>query len=76
MTDVPGSGQPGGLGVPWICETCGHFMVLHDGRDASESVCRDAGGPHRLTAYTGTEMAIAIRNERDKRLRGRDRQTR
>ncbi len=76
MTDVLASGQPDGLGVPWICETCGHFMVLRDGLDVSESVCRDADGPHRLTAYTGTEMAIAIRNERDKRLGGRDRQMR
>lgn len=68
MTDVPANDQPAGPGAPWICQTCGHFMVLHDGREVSESVCPDAGGPHRLTAYTGTEIAIAIRNERDKRI--------
>ena len=68
MTDVPASDRPVAGGVPWICETCGHFMVLRDGRETTESVCRNADGPHQLTAYTGTEMAIAIRNQRDKRL--------
>lgn len=60
MTEARASGERDGLGVPWICETCGHFTVLHDGGDVSESVCRDADGPHRLTAYTGTEAEITV----------------
>jgi hypothetical protein len=71
MTTEPALDEPNRSGRPWICELCGHFMVLLDGT-SSASMCSDSGSTHRLIAYTGTEQAILIRNDRAQRHGTRD----
>ena len=49
--------------APWICELCALFMVLPVRRTTSPSSCAQSNLGHRLIRYTGTEQAVAIRNE-------------
>ena len=59
---MSGTEEPDELGSPWICERCGHFMVLTGRRGRSTSLCKDTGSEHRLVQYQSTEQALAIRN--------------
>ena len=59
--------------APWICEACAHFMVLVVGRTTSSSPCPQSNRGHRLIHYTGTEQAVALRQERE--ARSHDQQT-
>lgn len=53
-----------GAMAPWICELCAHFMVLSADRTTSPSSCARSNRGHRLVRYTGSEQAMAIRQER------------
>ncbi len=59
--------------APWICEACAHFMVLVIERTMSSSSCPQSNRGHRLIRYTGTEQAVALRQELE--ARGHDQQT-
>ena len=49
--------------VPWICDACGHFVVLAEGRSETTHPCPSTDGGHRLVPYTGAIQAFEIRNE-------------
>ncbi len=59
--------------APWICEACAHFMVLVIERTMSSSSCPQSNRGHRLIRYTGTEQAVALRQELE--ARGHDQRT-
>ena len=65
--------EPDQLGAPWICERCGHFMVLSGSIGRSTSHCKDTGSEHRLVPYQSSEQALAIRSAllRSGRAQGR-----
>lgn len=43
---------------PWICPTCGHFLVRPD-----PAVCQQCSPAVTLVAYTGSEQADTIRHQ-------------
>ena len=49
---------------PWICPTCGHFIVRFDRVE-----CQSCDGHPAMIPYTGSEQAAAIRDatRRDRR---------
>lgn len=59
--------------APWICEVCAHFMVLVVERTTSSSSCAQSNRGHRLIRYTGSEQAVALRQELE--ARGHDQRT-
>ena len=59
--------------APWICEVCAHFMVLVVERTTSSSSCPQSNRGHRLIRYTGSEQAVALRQEVESR--GHDQRT-
>jgi hypothetical protein len=60
---TPDGDADAGPTVPWICEECGHFVVLPEGRSETTHRCPTTDGAHRLVPYTGAMQAFEIRNE-------------